>query len=57
MDRQTYLNDKKFPLQLTFKISFMKPLGVQRMLNVYKYMSSRPEIVKNGFHKCGIKND
>ena len=46
-------SDEKQPVDL--KMSIMKPLGVQWMLNVYKYMTGRPDIVKNGFRKCGIK--
>ena len=45
---------EKQPLvTVDLKMSIVKPLGVQWMLNVYKYMTSRPDIIKNGFHKCG----
>lgn len=51
-------SDEKQPLvPVDLKMSIVKPLGVQWMLNVYKYMTSRPDIIKNGFRKCGIKDD
>ena len=51
-------SDEKQPLvPVDLKMSIMKPLGVQWMLNLYKYMISRSDIVKNDFRKCGIKND
>ena len=49
-------SDEKQPLvPVDLKMSIMKPIGVQWMLNVYKYMTSRLDNVKNGFCKCGIK--
>ena len=49
-------DEKQSLVPVDLKKSIMKPLGVQWMLNVYKYMTSRPDIVKNGFRKCMIKH-
>ena len=50
--------DEKTPLvPVDLKMSIVKPLGIQWMFNVYKYMTSRPDIIKNVFHKCGIKSE
>jgi len=51
-------SDEKTPLvPIDLKMSIVKPLGVQWMLNMYKYITSRPDIIKNGFCKCGIKTE
>lgn len=46
--------NKAKPIDL--RLSRMKPLGAQWIISTYEYLSSKPEIIKNGFHAAGITN-
>ena len=43
------------------KLSIVKPLGAQWMIELYNHLKSHPEIIQNGFRAAGIterlKND
>ena len=48
-------SDEKAPLTpVDLKMAIVKPLGIQWMINLYNYMTKRPDIIQNGFCKCGI---
>ena len=36
------------------RLSIMKPLGARWMVNLFDYLKSKPEIIKNGFNGAGI---
>ena len=38
------------------RLSVMKPIGAKWLVELYDYMKSKPEIVKNGFKEAGILN-
>ena len=39
---------------IDLKMSIVKPLGAQWLIELYNYMKSKPEIIVNGFHGSGI---
>ena len=47
-------NEKTPLVPVDLKMAIVKPLGIKWMLNLYNYMTRRPDIIQNGFRKCGI---
>ena len=45
-------NDKTEPVDM--RLSIMKPLTAQWMIDLYHYFVSNPSIIVNGFHAAGI---
>ena len=42
--------------QRNLRLSVMKPIGVKWLVELHDYMTSKPEIIKNGFKEAGILN-
>lgn len=48
------LQDKADVTPVDLRLSVVKPLGAQWMIQLYDYMKSKPHIVQNGFRAVGI---
>ena len=42
--------------EVDMRMSNMKPLTAQWMMDLHRYLASRPSIIINGFKAAGIKN-
>ena len=49
-----HLQDKTYVTPVDLRLSVVKPLGAQWMIQLYEYMKSKPDIVQNGFRAVGI---
>ena len=50
------LEEKTDVTPVDLRLSVVKPLGAQWMIQLYDYLKSKPEIVQNGFRAVGIED-
>ena len=49
---QLQQNGKQSPIDL--RLSIVKPLGAQWMVELYDYLKSKPDTIRNGFKEAGL---
>ena len=50
----TQLNGTKAKEPVDLRLSVVKPLGAKWLVDMYDYMKTKPEIIRNGFKEIGI---
>ena len=50
------LDQQEGMLPVDLRLSIVKPLGAQWMIELYDYFKSKPDIIKNGFRGAGISD-
>ena len=53
IQRQQHQETKSLQL-VDLRMNIVKPLGARWMMSLFEYLSTKPEIIKNGFKECGI---